>query len=63
MASLRGFNARRIAEATQSIEGAKWECTDEGYCYAIIPDRPGLKADLEAEGWTVRDEEYWEPEE
>jgi hypothetical protein len=50
------------AKDDQSIDGSRWEACGSDLAYAIITDRPGLVAALEAEGYEVDDSEYCEPD-
>lgn len=49
------------AREDRSIDGTHWEVSDGTLAYAITFDRPGLVAELQAEGYDVDTSEYSEP--
>lgn len=53
-------DGQRAKVEHQSIDGTRWEA-DGDFGYAMIEDRPGLVADLKAEGYEVDESEYSPP--
>ena len=51
------------AEDDQSIGGSSWELDGDDFAYAIISDKPGLVAELEADGYEVDETDYYERDE
>jgi hypothetical protein len=62
MVTMTGEGAGEKAELDQSIDGSSWEILEETFAYTYIMDRPGLVEELEAQGYDVNTDEYWEPD-
>lgn len=58
------IDTRDAAEAAcdQSVAGSRWEVSlGDGYAYAIVSDYVGLAAELEAEGYELDVDAYFDP--
>ena len=54
--------AHEWADSDQTIDGSSWETARDmpGFAYTIICNRPGLVAELEAEGYRLNLSQYHE---
>lgn len=63
LVTVSGEGALAWAKNDQSIDGSSWEGSDgPDFAYAVISDRPSLVEELEAEGYDLNLDEYFEPE-